>query len=168
MSTPVRSAANDTKAGAPEKTSLPPTTSKRPKSPLCAVAVRAFFTRKTSPGPANFSSSRGNPMSRTTKSPTYFLALRSPVFGLWKVTVTSAFTALPKTSPLSESIPVGTSTAILSASKALICSTICVMGGLSFPLVPVPSNASTTTSAIISGMAELSVTSQTGMLSRNG
>ena len=159
MSTPVRSAARETKAGAPEKILLPPITSKRPKSPLCALAVRVFFAMRTSPGPANLAISLGNPMSFTISSPTYFLASCNPVFALWNVTVTFAFTALPKTSPVSESIPVGTSTAILKADKALIYSTICIMGGLSFPFVPVPSKASTTISASTWGMAELSVTS---------
>ena len=56
-------------------------------------------------------------MSATTSSPTYFLAFSNPGFALWKVIVRSAFTAVPNTSPVSESIPVGTSTAILKPLK---------------------------------------------------
>ena len=61
---------------------LPPMTSNRPKSPLCAVGLRCLETSKTSPGPAKYSISLGNPMSETTISPTYFLAFSKPCFGL--------------------------------------------------------------------------------------
>ena len=115
MSTPVRKAARDTRAGAPEKTLLPPITSKRPKSPLCALLDLGFFARITSPGPANWAILSGKPISFTSSSPTYFLATCKPLFTLWKVMVTSAFTALPNTFPVSDSTPVGISTAILKA-----------------------------------------------------
>ena len=57
------------------------------------------------------------PMGATTRVPTYLSVpgTTRPALGLWKVTVTVALTALSLTSPVSGSIPEGTSTAILGA-----------------------------------------------------
>lgn len=159
MSAPVRSAANETSVGAPEKVSLPPMTSSRPKSPLCAVGALGLATSNTSPGPTNLSIIAGKPICFTTSSPVCFLAWVSPVLDLWNVMVRSALTAVPKVSPVSESMPVGTSTATLKPLSLFICSTIWAIGGLSFPFVPVPKRASATMSASILGIVELSLTS---------
>ncbi len=91
------------------------------------------------------------PMGSTTSSPTYLLAdsVRSPLFGLWKVTVRAAFTALSLTSPVSGSRPLGTSTATLGAGAMFMSSTAVAWGSLRAPRMPVPNTASTITWAHI-------------------
>ena len=86
-------------------------------------------------------------MGTTRSSPRRFLALAMPAFGLWNVRVRSGLTASPWASPVSDSIPVGMSTATLNALDALMAAAISRYGDASAPLTPVPIRASTTTSA---------------------
>jgi hypothetical protein len=94
------------------------------------------------------SNSRGAPISTTTMRPTYSRAASEsiPTLGATKVTVRLARTAMPPAWPVSQSSPLGISTAItgiLSAPARLICSMSSRSGERTVPAKPVPSKAST-------------------------
>ena len=87
-------------------------------------------------------------MGQTTISPRCFPAFSNPFFGLWNVKVRSALTATSWTEPVSDSTPVGTSTAILKPFDPLMAWTISLKGDTRAPLTPVPMSASTITSTL--------------------
>ena len=108
-------------------------------------------TRASSPGSARTAAAGAvsSPMSATTTCPAWKRpgATTSPSFGPWKVTVRSASTAAPATSPVEASTPEGRSTATTGVPLALIRSIVAAASGRGAPRKPVPKRASITTSA---------------------
>ena len=74
-------------------------------------------------------------------------AIQWPSFGAWKVTVTSAATAIPSTSPLEALTPDAMSVATTGASASFIASIAEAAGSRGVPAKPVPKIASMTTPA---------------------
>ncbi len=74
-------------------------------------------------------------MSATTTSPAWNLpgATASPTFGAWNVTVRSASTASPATSPVEAFTPEGTSTATTRPRAALMRAITSAASGLGAP-----------------------------------
>ncbi len=70
--------------------------------------------------------------------------MRWPSFAAWKVTVRSASTAAPSTSPLEASTPEAMSQATTGAPQRLIASIAAAAGSRGSPAKPVPKIASTT------------------------
>ena len=96
-------------------------------------------------------------MSTTSTRPACVFpgAIQSPSFGAWNVTVRSARTQGPSTSPDEASRPDGTSIATTVARAALIASIALSSGGRGLPVKPVPSSASTTTAERSSARRQL-------------
>src|SRR5437588_8171086 len=93
-------------------------------------------------------SSASSPMSATCTLPAWKRpgATMRPTLRPWKVTVVSARTATPATSPVDASTPEGRSTASTRAADALMRSINAAASGLGSPEKPVPKSASTITS----------------------
>ncbi len=96
-------------------------------------------------------------MSATSTSPARNRpgATASPTFSAWNVTVASASTAGPPTSPVEASTPDGTSSERTGASSELISSMWRAASARGEPRNPVPKRASTTTSALLPVSANL-------------
>ena len=96
-------------------------------------------------------------MSATSTSPARNRpgATASPTFSAWNVTVTSASTAGPATSPVEASTPDGTSSERTGAPRELISSMWRAASARGAPRKPVPKSASTTTSALLPVSANL-------------
>ena len=73
---------------------------------------------------------------------------RGRAFRPWKVTVSSAWTAAPATSPVEASTPEGMSTATIGAPSAFIASINVAASGRGSPRKPVPKSPSTITSGL--------------------
>ena len=88
-------------------------------------------------------------MSATTTRPAWKRpgATASPTLAPWNVTVTSARTAAPATSPVEASTPEGRSTESTGRPLSSIRSMSAAASGRGAPWKPVPNSASTTTSA---------------------
>ena len=87
------------------------------------------------------------PIGTQTIVPACSSAISRPTLMPPKVTVTSARNAIPRTRPVSGSIPLGRSTATRSASVALACPTSSAASSRSGGLAPMPTTPSTITSA---------------------
>ena len=149
---PARSAASPANSGAPPMSVSPPTTSRRPKSPLWAFGrrcSRASAVPFATAMPGQSSASSGSASGASSTSPVQSTAgpVTRPSLAATKVTVSSALTGLAvRQAPVSASIPLGTSKASTGRPASLMRSTAAAIGGRSGPLAPVPSSASTTTS----------------------
>ena len=88
----------------------------------------------------------GIPIGATRSSPVCHLpgATRWPSLAAWKLTVTSASTASPATSPVEASTPEAMSQAMTGAPQRLIASIAAAAGSRGAPSKPVPKIASTT------------------------
>ena len=105
------------------------TATDQPRSASCGMPIGATRTRPATADPRR---------------------ARSPVLGLWNVTVTCALTTGSERSPLVRSTAVGVSTARMGMPALLarpIRSTALRIGSRSGPWTPVPRSASTTTAA---------------------
>ncbi|CAB5568644.1 Uncharacterised protein [Pseudomonas aeruginosa] len=150
---PQRRALSAASSTAPPMPVSPPTTSRWPNSPLCAVRGRAarlgraFRARRWARGWSPCNTTASLPSSSNTSSPTRAGAspVNSPIFRPMKVTVRSALIASPNTAPVSALKPEGISTASTGRSAALARRMACAKGSRTAPARPVPSNASTTT-----------------------
>ena len=89
----------------------------------------------------------GIPMRATSSRPVWRLpgAIQWPSLAAWKLTVTSASTAAPATSPVEASTPEAMSAATAGAGQSLIASIAAAAGSRGAPEKPVPKIASTTT-----------------------
>ena len=94
-------------------------------------------------------STSSSPMSASTTRPARKRpgATTIPTFGAWNVTVRSAWTTAPATSPVDASTPEGRSTETTGAAAALIRSMAAAASARGSPRNPVPKSASTITSA---------------------
>ena len=109
----------------------------------------------------------GMPIGATRTLPAWAAPRRvtRPVFGRWKVTVRSAWTAGSDGSPLDRSIAVGVSTATtgMPAARArTMSSTADRIGSRSGPRTPVPSSASTMTAAFSIPWPKIATSRATG------
>ena len=109
----------------------------------CAAAARARSAR-SSPTEASPGAPRGMPMSSVCTSPAWALPgrIHSPGLAAWKVTVSEAHTAAPRTTPVDASTPLGTSTLTTDARAALIAAIDAATAPRGSPWKPVPSSAS--------------------------
>ena len=128
----------------------PPTTSSAPVVNLESPS-RLRGTRSRSAGSARtaFAPTGSSPMFATSTSPAWARPGETtrPSFLAWNVTVRSASTAAPATSPVEASTPEGTSTATTGRPQALMRSIVFTASGRGSPWKPVPKSASITTSA---------------------
>ena len=144
-----RNAAREQSVAAPVVPRAPPTTSTEPALYLLSDDRLRGTSRRISRATSRCSVSVGSrPMSATTISPAWKRpgATASPIFGPCMVTVTSAQTAAPATSPVDAFTPDGMSTASTGATALLICSISRVASSRGAPFSPVPRSASITTS----------------------
>ena len=160
---PTRRQASPASLTAPGMPAPPPTISTRPKSPLFACRRRDGSAWAISPSPSRSSSavnraSAGGFTSRSSNSnrPAYSgpSPRNSPVFSATKLMVQSARTAVPITAPLSAFSPEGRSSANTGRAQALMAWIASDMGARTVLVRPVPSSASTITSAGASSDAE--------------
>ncbi len=111
--------------GAPVSPREPPATTTWPEANLVESPARRGSSPATAdlirPILAAIGAPRGMPMSIARTSPAWRLPgmIHSPGLLAWKVTVTSACTASPETTPVDASTPLGTSTATTAPFVAL-------------------------------------------------
>ncbi len=138
---------------APVSPREPPTISTCPELNLVDSCPRRGASANTSaairPAGASIGAPLGIPISATRTFPACHLpgAIQCPSFAAWKLTLTSARTAAPSTSPLDASTPEAMSAETTGASPAFIASIAASAGARGAPLNPVPKIASTTTPA---------------------
>ena len=141
--------------GAPVSPVEPPQTKTDPAANFVESWARWGTASSTaasiSPTDGRTGAPSGMPMSITTVSPAWVLPgeIHSPGLAAWKVTVTWAWTALPATSPVDASTPLGTSQANTSAgpAAALMAAIAARAASRGSPSKPVPRMASTTPAA---------------------
>ena len=150
---PARIAASAARQGAPVRPSEPPHTRTVPDANFVPSTARRGM-RASASGPirptrASTGAPSGIPMSTTRTSPACALPglIHRPGLEAWKVTVTSARTAAPATSPFEAFTPLGTSTATTGQAARLSCAIAPATGSRGSPSNPVPKSASTATSA---------------------
>ena len=156
---PLRSAPRALSTAAPVLPRDPATISTRPQSPLWASGARGCTSARTesrvrrwSRGPSTASTADiGMPMSAITTSPATCSAggRTSGTFGAASVTVRSASSTGPGSSLVSADSPDGRSIATTVAAEALTSATIVSWRPVSARLRPVPTIASTMTSAAV-------------------
>ncbi len=138
---------------APVRPREPPTTSTWPESNLVELGVRGGTRASTpsaiTPPAGSPGAPTGMPISATRSSPVCAFpgAIQCPSLALWKLTVTSASTAIPFTSPVDASTPEAMSAATTGAPQSLIASIAASAGARGAPENPVPKIASTITPA---------------------
>jgi hypothetical protein len=138
---------------APVSPREPPTTTTCPELNLVDPAHRCGASARTSgeisPAEASAGAPSGIPIGATRSSPVWRFpgAIHCPSFAEWKVTVTSAATAEPSTSPVEALTPEAMSVATTGAGEPLIASIAEAAGSRGAPANPVPKIASTTTPA---------------------
>ena len=150
---PVRWAAPATSRAAPGIARDPATTRTAPAAFLCASVARGAMAASTSSGSVSpvalGTSSSGNPMSTTRRSPVSSAPGRStvPVFGAPIATVSRASTAGPGTAPVAPSTPLGMSTATTGHGASRSASMAAARSPSAAPWNPVPTSASIARSA---------------------
>lgn len=87
------------------------------------------------------------PITRTAPACALPGLMSSPGLAAWKVAVAIARMAVPATSPVEASTPLGTSQAITGSPEAATAAIASPTGPRGSPVKPVPSSASTTTAA---------------------
>src|SRR5262249_41123779 len=158
---PLQSDAYPARMAAPDLPVEPPTTRTWPKVPLCESAARTKgsdansrgFAHRTLDLPTSSISSRGEPMSTTSRTPHAMAcgAVSCPILGAVKVTVQCAASTGPSAVSPTEERPDGVSTASVNAGivavaprEWLLMSEMArAIRPVAGPFKPVPSIAST-------------------------
>src|SRR5215211_6975877 len=150
-----RKAARAQSAAAPLMPRAPPTTRTDPAVYLLSPSrLRGTRSRSSAPTSACVVARCSSPMSATTTSPERKRPgpTTRPTLSPCIVTVTSATTASPGTSPVEASTPDGMSTATTGAGASLIRRIRSAASARGAPENPVPNSASTTTSASLTSV----------------
>ena len=135
---------------APVSPREPPARTTWPELNLVEPAPRAGARSRTlgsiTPALGSAGAPSGIPIGATRSSPAACFpgAIRCPTLAAWKLTVRSAATAAPSTSPLEASTPEAMSQATTGAPQSLIAAIAAAAGSRGAPLKPVPKIASTT------------------------